>query len=390
MRAFGLSHLLIFVYCLSSVLVPVFIINKLVYVPLILCSMWVALARPVRTLSPVLVFLIFLYGFVVSLFAHSDFALAKQMLLGSSTLFFVYLVVDQGVNMTSIIRTVGVVFAGVMTFMSLMLLLQPSSVVGAALLSFYSTHELGFYGIRQFGGLQMFMLHHRASPFLLVPLSLFFASFMAGRRRDILWVILITLSIYFTASRALMLTAAITMFVLFIYKASWQARFVSFLLLVPSVVVGVAYLWLSTSIFSVTETSNSIKLGHLLSFYKMLDVPTLLWGNGSGSYFFTAGYERWVSQTEITWMDAIRFFGLPLSMLLVMTILFPTNNVSTKLWEQVSARIVILIYLVMSFSNPVLFNSFGFIVVIWYWSVMLRCKDEQVEAKSRQEGLIHA
>ncbi|MFK0095476.1 hypothetical protein [Pseudomonas sp. NPDC090592] len=390
MRTYGLPSAMIFIYCLASVLLPVFIINKLLYVPLILCSLWVAFTKPVRTLAPPLVFLVFLYGFLLSLLTNSDFALAKQMLLGSSTLFFVYLIADQGINMTSILRRVGIIFAALMSFMSLMILWLPSAPISVALLNFYSVHELGFYGVRQFGGLQMFMLHHRSSPFLLVPLSLFFASFMAGRRRDIVWVALIALCIFFTASRALMLTAAVAMFALFLYKAKWQARLATLLLVVPALVGGVMHLWLSTTMFSASETSNSIKLGHLLSFYQTLDVPTLLFGNGSGNYFFTEGYDRWVSQTEITWMDAIRFFGLPLSLLLATAILFPTGTLSLKTWDKISARTIIFVYLLMSFSNPVLFNSFGFIVVVWYWSVLLQYDSKHVEVFNRKKGLVNA
>ncbi len=374
-----LSYSLFFLYCLCSILFPVFIFNKLLYVPLIVSSLLFALMGPVRTVSPFVVFGIFLYGFLLSFFNQSDFALSKQMLLGCTTLFFIYYIVHENIDMTAIVKSVGVIFAAFMCGMSLLVMLSPGSAAGAEVLNFYTSHELGFYGVRQFGGLQMFMLHHRSSPFLLVPLSLFFLSFMAGRRRDAVWISLIVLCIFFSASRALMLMAVLTMLALFLYRSSWLVRMAVFSTLVPAVLGCLAYLWMFTSMFSPAETSNSIKLGHLISFYDSIDVTTLLLGNGSGSYFFTSGYDRWVAQTEITWMDSVRFFGAPLSIVLLGAIIFPNGTLFFRHWRQVSARTIIVIYLFMSFSNPVLFNSFGFIVVLWYWSQALLVEDEQWE-----------
>lgn len=389
MNTSRLSYSLIFLYCLCSILFPVFIFNKLLYVPLILASLLFALVRKVRTISPFVVFGIFLYGFLLSFFNQSDFALSKQMLLGCTTLFFIYFIDHENVDMTSILKAVGLIFAAFMCGMSLLVMLLPGSALGAAILNFYTTYELGFYGVRQFGGLQMFMLHHRSSPFLLVPLSLFFLSFMAGRRRDVLWISLILLCIFFTASRALMLMAALAMLVLFLYRSSWLVRMAVFSTLVPVALGGLAYLWMFTGMFSPTETSNSIKLGHLVSFYDSVDVSTLLLGNGSGSYFFSSGYDRWVAQTEITWMDSIRFFGAPLSIILLGAILFPTGQLFFRDWRQVSARTIIVIYLIMSFSNPVLFNSFGFIVVLWYWSQALLVDDEQWQDNYQEERIVN-
>lgn len=53
---------LLFFYCLSTVLVPVFVLNKLFFIPLFLMAIYVLLSRPLRTVAPIVVFSIFLYG----------------------------------------------------------------------------------------------------------------------------------------------------------------------------------------------------------------------------------------------------------------------------------------------------------------------------------------
>ncbi|WP_028694652.1 hypothetical protein [Pseudomonas cremoricolorata] len=371
MRNAKLVYMLIFCYCLTSILLPVFVLNKLLFVPLILASVYAALSAPVRTLSPFIIFSVFLYGFVLSLFSHSDLALARQMLLGSTTLFFIFLIDDQAIDMTSILKGVGGSFALIMTLFSCALLLMPTADLSQYLLNYYMQHELGFYGIRQFGSLQMFMLHHRASPFLLIPLALFFLSFLDGKWRDGLWASLILLCIFFTASRGLMLMGAFMIVALFYFRSPWRLRLLTLAVTVPLTMGILFYLVTHTAVFSPTETSNGIKLGHLLSFYEQIDARSLLTGNGMGNYFYTSGYNRWVAQTEITWMDSLRFFGLPLTFVLLVAIIFPSRYVRLGDWSHSSARIMVLIYLIMSLSNPVLFNSFGFIVVLWFWSSVL-------------------
>ncbi|SUD30162.1 Uncharacterised protein [Pseudomonas fluorescens] len=50
---------LFFFYCLSTVLLPVFVLNKLFFIPIFLMAFYVLLTRPLSTVAPVIVFLIF-------------------------------------------------------------------------------------------------------------------------------------------------------------------------------------------------------------------------------------------------------------------------------------------------------------------------------------------
>ena len=59
---------ILFFYCLSTVLLPVFVLNKLFFVPLFLMAVYVFISRPIKTIAPVVVFLIFLYGFLKMVF----------------------------------------------------------------------------------------------------------------------------------------------------------------------------------------------------------------------------------------------------------------------------------------------------------------------------------
>lgn len=366
---------LFFLYCLSTVLLPVFILNKLFFIPLFFMSIYVLLSRPLRTVAPVIVFSIFLYGFLLGMVNNIDFDLAKQILLGVVSLFMIYLIIEFKIDVGRLVKAVGAIFALVMCVFSLALMVMPQSFFSIALLDFYNINELGYYGVRAFGGLEMFMLHHRSSPFMLLPLSLFFIDFLQCKKfHSLFFMIVVMIAIVSSASRGLMVMGIASMIVLYFYNVSWSVRLFALGTMVPVVFLTVGYLVAETSVFSSDETSNSIKIGHFLSFLNIVDWKMLMFGDGLGSFFYTEGYQKFVSQTEITWMDSIRYVGLPLSLVLFSILLFPTRRYVQSL-QGASSRLIVFMYLIMSLSNPVLFNSFGFLVILWYWSVVIKIQE---------------
>lgn len=367
-----LAYMLLVAYCLATVLVPVFIINKIIFLPLFLVSVSVLFFRPIVTIAPLLVILIFIYGYFFGCLNGADTSLGQQMLFGSSSLVLIYYIDFFKIDMSRAVKLTGAIFAILMCGLCFLLMVLPGLALGNELLNFYNVNELGFYGTRNFGGLQMFMLHHRSSPFLLVPLSLFFIDYLKSKKITALFFIAVILTaIICSASRALMAMALVSLPVLYFFYQSWSMRLILIMFTIPVLIFFVGYLTNETSILSSDEKSNSIKIGHLVSFFNIIDWKMLIFGQGLGSYFFTEGYGVVVSQTEITWMDAIRFFGLPLSIVLLMLLFFPVRNVPLNS-NFSSCRVIMLLYIIMSMSNPVLLNSFGFLVVLWYWSVIMR------------------
>lgn len=363
---------LLFFYCLSTVLVPVFVLNKLFFIPLFLMAIYVLLSRPLRTVAPIVVFSIFLYGFLLGLVGNTDADFSRQMLLGAVSLFLIYSIAEFRVDMSAIVKSVGAVFALIMCMFSFVLMVEPGSLLGVKLLDFYNLNELGYYGLRSFGGLEMFMLHHRSSPFLLLPLSLFFLDFLQVKRFwSLFFVVVILMAVIWSASRGLIVMAAVSMLVLYFYNKNWSARLLMLCALVPVIIMGVGYLLTETSMFSSDEQSNNIKIGHIVSFLSVADWKMLVFGNGLGSYYYTEGYGELAAQTEITWMDSVRYVGLPLSLVLFGVLLFPNRKYIASV-QSSSSRLIIFMYLLMSLSNPVLFNSFGFLVILWYWSVVIK------------------
>ena len=362
---------LVLLYGLATVLLPVFVLNKLIFIPLFFLSICALISRPVKIFAPVLVFMIFLYGFLLGEVNGADPELARQMLLASTSLFLIYVIYAFDVDMGFTVRLIGALFATVMCIFSFSVMLAPDSAFSTLLLNFYIANDLGFYGVRDFGGLDMFMLHHRSTPFLLVPLSMFFLDFLKSRKLlPLSLVVVILVAIICSASRGLMVMAVVALFVLFFYQKRWGVRLILLLVAIPLLAFVLDYLVVQTSFFNAGEQSNSIKIGHVLSFLEVADWKMLIFGNGLGSYFYTEGYGRLVSQTEITLLDSIRYVGIPLTTVLFVAFLFPkTKYVSNT--NMSSNRLIMFMYVLVSLSNPVLFNSFGFFVILWYWSVLI-------------------
>jgi hypothetical protein len=376
-------NLLVVMYCLATVLVPVFVLNKLIFLPLFCVSIYSLLAKPTKTVAPFIIVGIFFYGFFLAMVNEADAGFAQQMMFGSAALFLIYIIDAYSVDMGRALKFTGATLALAMCTFSFLLMVLPGSSIGEALLNYYNANELGFYGVRNFGGLQMFMLHHRSSPFLLVPLSLFFLDFLKEKRIfSLFFVCVILVAIVCSASRALMAMAVVSLSILYFSHKNLSMRILIIILVFPALAFFVGYLAVETSMFSSDEQSNSIKIGHMLSFFKVIDWQMLLFGQGLGAYFYTEGYGAIVSQTEITWMDSVRFVGLPLSIVLLITILFPVRKVAVDTVSS-SSRLIMILYVIMSMSNPVMFNSFGFLVILWYWSIVIKRHESPIELRQK-------
>ena len=126
----GVATFLVLVYCLSTVLVPVFILNKLIFAPLFFFSIGVVFFRPVITYAPLCVVLIFIYGYFLGFLSGADDALGRQMVFGSAALFLIYFINYFKVDMSRAVKLTGGFLALLMCVMSFLLMALPSLPVG--------------------------------------------------------------------------------------------------------------------------------------------------------------------------------------------------------------------------------------------------------------------
>jgi hypothetical protein len=180
---------------------------------------------------------------------------------------------------------------------------------------------------------------------VLIPFSLFISCMLSGQRAIQISALIITIySIYF-----LILNKKIRIFFIFFIILSVYILFNVFI-----------------SFFDPDEFSNKIKIQHFLSYINQINNGTLnlFIGNGLGSEYFTIGYDRIITHTEITYLDLLRWYGLFGFILFVWTIFNPLINKFSFIDKK---SFIFLIFLCIAFSNPTLLNSYGFFVIVWYW-----------------------
>lgn len=119
------------------------------------------------------------------------------------------------------------------------------------------------------------------------------------------------------------------------------------------------------------EASNVIKYGHLVSYAKLFtDHPLyLLVGQGPGTSFYTEGFRAVVDETEWTYLEMIRNYGL-FSLLIVTVLLYPLKDVKamSKDLFQLGVMGVYVMYLFVAGTNPLLFSSTGMAMIIIMYS----------------------
>lgn len=115
------------------------------------------------------------------------------------------------------------------------------------------------------------------------------------------------------------------------------------------------------------EQGNAVKLGHFRSYEQEFATrpSVLLWGEGAGTAFYTEGVQGWMTNSELTYLELIRVFGLP------MTILFGAGMVwiGYRLFVDGGSPIALayIAYVAISASNPLLISSTGLLAICAMW-----------------------
>lgn len=367
---------LVMAFFVLTLLVPTTFVNKAVFGAIAAIALMRLASRPadtpLATMSPVIASCIFIYGFVLSLLGHSDTALARQLVLSVSVLFLIYPVLWYDIDLDSIAKTSGIMLT---LFTALFFVAATTSQVsgfGGAVLEFYVRHNLGFKAERDYFDAPLQAFQIGTVPFLLLPLALF-ADAVIRRRgvTDILGLLAVAVTIAVSGSRGLMLLSFAAVGAVALFRARNVSRVALLVLAIPAIVFTVGLLASTTSVFSAQEVSNAIKIGHVRSFVDNLSGRGIVFGEGLGAYYFSSGRGSQVALTEITPLDMLRSFGFFITPLLYSALLLPTMNLGRYLGDRVLAVALFLIYLVLSLTNPVLFDSAGLLIVVWYWQKIL-------------------
>lgn len=363
------------VFCLSTVLIPATPLNKITFVVAIAAA---CVMRPKAmlhsvgtTLSPILVLAVFAYGYALSLFEWSDATLSLQFLLSVSVLWFTYVVQVFRIDIERILVCCGVILATLTLTLLASLVLAPDNALTASVMPLFIDMSLGVAGEREFDSAPLTMLHFGTTPFLYLPFcALWLSLFRGATPLKLLGTIIVGSAIVLSTSRALLLVTVLAAMLIALWDSRLHWKIVQLALGIALLACALWVLSTNTDAFSVDEVSNQIKLGHLDSYNKLVTGTSLLTGSGLASFYYSTGFGEPTAHTEITLLDSLRYFGLPMTVLLYSALLLPTLRSRRR--ATALPTVLFVLYLLLSLTNPVLFNSAGLLIVLWYWSVRLQ------------------
>lgn len=384
---------LMLLFFLTTLIAPTAIANKLVFLFLIASyGLRVALKGHVSlpTFAPFIVTLIFIYGFALSLQTESDLRLSVQLLTTTANLWLIYLIYDNRINIERIINISGVMLA-LATFIYYLASSEIMNSHGADyLLGFFNSYSNGASGPKHYTAEPIYFYRLGTVSFLFLPACLYFKKYLESKSLStLLPLMMILLAILLSLSRGLIVAVVFGFLSILFFRQNVIGRVWLVTCSAILVVMIALYVSATSTALSTDDYSNMVKIGHMLSFIDNLSPAGFLFGDGLAAYFYSVGVERYVAQIEITLLDMLRYFGIFLTVILYFSLAFPVAAVKAYAGHRTGYVVLFLIYLLLSMSNPVLFNSYGMLVILWYWSRIIGHKPEirmQIESAQPLPG----
>jgi len=325
----------------------------------------------------IIFFLIFItvFGIITAVVqgGDTDYAFAFGFLKSILILFLLVIVVDLDIDIGKYVTKYSI-FIPLATFVIYYLPLYNAALFGQVYNYLNMETETIMIASRNFYGYKVFMVYYKTSPVLVFPLS-YYCSVVVRRGFTVKKMILI--SIFFvcllvSGTRANMLSA-VCVIIYWIY-ISLKERKNAFYSLVVVISMFTAILMFALSLsFKEKEASAKTKYGHYVSLMDNFEEHPeyLLWGQGLGSKFYSIGKNGFTSQVELTYIELIRYFGVPLGLFFIILIIYPLINLLIN--KKISAYNQYIIpafvtYLFICGTNPLLVSSTGMLVMIIMYS----------------------
>jgi len=371
----ALPRRLMLAFMLTTVIAPATMLNKLLFIGLMLWTLRLLARR--REPRPHLfwpafgVIGIFTYGLLMCLPASNDNALAVQFFLATFVLLLIHFVEHFRLNMDRAAEICGKAMI-VVTVLYWTLALNLEWPYASDIFAWFNEISMSAASERDFieGGATL-TLALGSVPFLFVPWCLVAVRlFKQPRLADFLWLVLYGLAIGLSGARGIVVVALAFLIAASIWLTSLRTRALIIMGLVAILVIGVPVLLTTTTLFSSEEVSNAAKIGHFNSFLDALDLSGALFGNGLGSYYFSSGKGVSTAHTELTPIDLARYFGIPMATAFYGLLLLPVGRLGRYSGDHFLFCFAFLLFLVLSVTNPTLVNSYGMLVVVWYWAKM--------------------
>lgn len=304
---------------------------------------------------------------------NTDFAFAFGFLKSIFILFLLIIVVDMDIDLGKYITKCSI-FIPLITFVIYSLPIYNVALFGQVYNYLVLGTETMMIAKRDFYGYNVSMIYYKTSPMLVFPLSYYCSVFVRDGftvKRMIL-ISMFFLCLLISGTRANMLSAiCVVIYWIYIFLRERKNAFYSIVVFVSMFTV-ITMFALSLS-FKKKEASAETKYGHYVSLMDNFEEHPqyLLWGQGLGSRFYSIGKNGFTSQVELTYIELIRYFGVPLGLFFLIMIIYPMINIVINKKINAYNRYIIPAfgtYLFICGTNPLLVSSTGMLVMILMYS----------------------
>ena len=370
-----INYYLLLCYLSASVLFPALVLNKLAFILIFIINLKYISFKAL--INPLIILFIFSYGYLISYFNYSELTISNQFFVTIFSLFLIY-PINKIFNKSfyEIIIKIGVIGCIYSLLILLLLIFFRDFSFFKLVENIFYDISLGSIGLRDFIGGPLLTVHIGCAPFMYLSYSLLLKKKKRYNIKNIFFILLHIVTILLTGSRALFLITILISVYFYLKKLNLFNKIlsISVLLLISLFIFNI--ILEKSNLLDTKEESNNVKLGHVESYFDNLNLANFSLGEGLGSYYFSKGSRSFKSNTEITIIDYFRYLGVPLGVLFFFLLLFPVNNQYQLLLKENDIFIIFILYFIDSFTNPVLINSYGLIVVLWYWNENLNYKQK--------------
>lgn len=372
-------------FVLSTLFLPVFFLNKVFFALIIGVYLLRCSKTEFSIIAPIVILVIFGVGFMHGMINGGEMSLAVQFLTSVAMMFLIYPIVSEKIRISELIMRITPIYECVSLLFIVYGINNVSFSLPDIVLRIVGLFDNKFIdsigdvmmeygataiGYRSFFGGAGVMIHLGSVPFLLIPVGLYARALFENRDKKVRKVIVIVVALLISiisTSRALVLSELIVFGLAFVKSRKMSGKIVAGCVATILFVAGFVYLLKNSTVFSTSDLSNSIKLGHIQGYVDNLNLKNMLLGDGLASVYYSPVYGGYLAHTEITLLDYIRYFGVFLGINVYVLLVFPFGSINIMFLKESFDFIIFAMYLVLSLTNPVLFNSIGMIVILYYW-----------------------
>lgn len=338
---------------------------------------------------------LFMPAYALSVGLIKNFAQNSSMVevvyLNSFFFFLLLIVVEVNKVKLTTIFNISTLLIVAITGASYIILLHNPTTFDELYRYFVVEKEVAIYALRKYGDYTLLMMFYKTSPLLVFPLAYYLHKLLIVKNRsklilNIFALVSIIITLFLSGTRANISSLALILlfYILFYSYKKYKTL---------ALVVGSFYLLLffygatklADIFLSSTEYSYTVKIGHLLSYFEHFSnhIGVLIFGQGIGSTIYSTGVHRTVTVTELTYLELVRIWGLPITIIFGTILLIPIYK-ELKNHSISHLFIAYIAYLFIAGTNPLLLSSTGMLVLVYVFSEMYRSK---VQTFQTQEAI---